>query len=164
MLYAYNFEVLHTSYKIRLVVYFHFSLSKVMVRIGDHDLAATEETSIAEKTIAVTNTFNHESYGYNTDGGIFNYDIALLELAEEVDINTYTPICLAQNYDTDTFNGKIAQVYGWGVTSNYTTSDKLLEVSVPVVTNTQCSSSMGPIEDGQICAGGEAGKDNCRVT
>ena len=79
---------------------------KVNVRIGDHDLAATGETTIAEKTIAVSNIFNHESYTPTT----YNNDITVLELAEEVDINTYTPACLAQTSDTDTFNGKTAQV------------------------------------------------------
>ena len=84
------------------------TLFKVNVRIGDHDLAATGETTIAEKTIAVANIFNHESYA--PAGGSLNNDITVLELAEEVDINTYTPACLAQTSDTDTFNGKTAQV------------------------------------------------------
>ena len=78
------------------------------MRIGDHDLAASGETTIAEKTIAVTNIFNHESYA--PAGGSLNNDITVLELAEEVDINTYIPACLAQTSDTDTFNGKTAQV------------------------------------------------------
>merc|ERR1712137_533579 len=69
----------------------------------------------------------------------------------------------AQTSDTDTFNGKTAQVYGWGTTSSGgQSSSKLLEVSVPVVTSTQCATSMGPMEAGQICAGGEAGKDSCQ--
>ena len=55
--------------------------------------------------------------------------------------------------------GKTAYVYGWGTTS----SSKLLEVGVPVVTSAQCATSMGPMEGGQICAGGEAGKDSCQV-
>ena len=98
-------------------------------------------------------------------GGSLNNDITVLELAEEVDINTYTPACLAQTSDTDTFNGKTAQVYGWGTTSSGgASSSKLLEVSVPVVTSTQCATSMGPMENGQICAGGEEGKDSCQVT
>ena len=56
------------------------------------------------------------------------------------------------------------QVYGWGTTSSGgQSSSTLLEVSLPVVTNAQCATSMGLIEDGQICAGGEAGKDSCQV-
>ena len=56
-------------------------------------------------------------------------------------------------------------MYGWGTTSSGgPSSSKLLEVSVPVVTSTQCATSMGPMEGGQICAGGEEGKDSCQVT
>ena len=133
------------------------------MRIGDHDLATIGETTLAEKTIAVANIFNHESY--NPAGGSENNDITVLELAEEVDINVYTPACLAQTTDTDTFNGKTAQVYGWGTMDlGWVSSSKLLEASVPVVTSTQCATSIGgPIEAGQICAGGEAGKGSCEV-
>ena len=47
----------------------------------------------------------------------------------QVDLDTYTPACLAQTSDTDTFYGKRAWVYGWGFTSNGgLTSSTLLEV------------------------------------
>ena len=32
-----------------------------------------------------------------------------------------------------------------------------------MVTPDQCAVTMGTREDGQICAGGEAGKDSCQV-
>jgi len=137
------------------------STSDVSVRIGDHNLAASGETSIPEKTVAVSAIYNHENYKPAT--GSLNNDITVLELAEAVDINVYTPACLAQTSDTTTFDGKTAQVYGWGTTSSGgQSSSTLLEVSLPVVTNAQCATSMGLIEDGQICAGGEAGKDSCQ--
>ena len=136
--------------------------SDVKVRIGDHDLAEIDETTIG-KTIGVASITNHENY---SDFSLIN-DISLLELEEEVDLNTYTPACLAQTSDTDTFDGKMAQVYGWGrVSDNGIFSDKLLEVSVPVVNNTQCATSMSSFLHGlgTICAGGEEGKDACEVT
>ena len=74
------------------------------VRLGDHDLSVTGETTIAEKTVAVAKINNHESYA--PAGGSLNNDITVLELAEEVDINIYTPACLAQTSDTTTFDGK----------------------------------------------------------
>ena len=50
-------------------------------------------------------------------------------LEEEVDIGIYTPVCLAQSSDTETFYGKDALVYGWGTTSSGgAASDVLLEV------------------------------------
>jgi len=133
----------------------------VKVRIGDHDLATTGETSIPEKTISVSKITNHPSYA--PAGGSLNNDITVLELSEAVDLNVYTPACLAQTSDESTFYGKTAQVYGWGTTSSGgAASSKLLEVDVPVVTPTQCATSMGPMEGGQICAGGVSGKDSCQ--
>ena len=100
----------------------------------------------------------------------------------QVDLDTYTPACLAQTSDTDNFYGKSAWVYGWGRTTNNpgSTSSTLLEVffyweneckrniinelSVPVVTPSECAVTMGTREDGQLCAGGEAGKDSCGVS
>ena len=95
-------------------------LFKVNVRIGDHDLLTDGDTTI-EKTIAVTNIFNHENYNpssclkrglksHDMSATCLNNDITLLELAEEVDINIYTPACLAQTSDKHTFCDKIAQV------------------------------------------------------
>merc|ERR1712061_587840 len=84
--------------------------------------------------VAVAKVYRHESYA--PAGGSLNNDITVLELAEEVDINIYTPACLAQTSDTTTFDGKTAYVYGWGTTSSGgASSSKLLEVGVPVVTS-----------------------------
>ena len=89
-----------------------------------------------------------------------------------------------QSSDTETFYGKEALVYGWGTTSSGgAASDVLLEVryvimylhylevrylhyiqvAVPVVTPEQCATTMGPMEEGMICAGGVAGEDSCQV-
>merc|ERR1712227_766171 len=134
--------------------------SNVTVRLGEHDLFLDTDTTIM-KDVKVKPIMNHENYKPAT--GSLNNDITVLELMEAVDINVYTPACLAQTSDTTTFDGKTAQVYGWGTTSSGgQSSSTLLEVSLPVVTNAQCATSMGLIEDGQICAGGEAGKDSCQ--
>ena len=55
-------------------------------------------------TIDVTKYTNHEN--------IFDNDITIIELAEEVDLTTYTPACLAKTSDTATFDGKNATAYG----------------------------------------------------
>ena len=44
--------------------------------------------------------------------GTFDYDIAILELSEEVDLNIYTPACLAKKGDN--FSGQTATAAGWG--------------------------------------------------
>ena len=38
-----------------------------------------------------------------------------------------------------------------------------MQVSVPVVTPEQCATTMGPMDDGKICAGGVLGEDSCKV-
>ena len=58
--------------------------------------------------MAVKTIFNHESYKPAT--GSLNNDITVLELNEEVDLNVYTPACMAKTSDTATFDGKTAQV------------------------------------------------------
>ena len=57
-------------------------------------------------TIDVTSITNHEGYVFPDN------DIAIIELAQEVDLTTYTPACMAKTSDTNTFDGKNAWVYG----------------------------------------------------
>ena len=53
---------------------------------------------------------NHENYKPAT--GSLDNDITVLELMEEVDLNTFTPACIAQTSDATTFDGKNAWTYG----------------------------------------------------
>lgn len=142
----------------------------ISVSLGDHNIDIFGETQIPEKTIQVVNIIKHENY-INVLAGD---DIALLELAEEVDLNVYTPACMARSSDVTTFDGVMAQAYGWGRTEDGGISKTLLEVDVPVVTNQECNEafvklsninffSFPPINAGQICAGGVKGEDTCAV-
>jgi len=128
------------------------------IRIGEHDLSTTGEGSLTEMTIDVASFTNHESYSFPDN------DITIIELAQEVDLTTYTPACLAKTSDTTTFDGKKAWVYGWGLTTHggSPSDTKLLEAELPVVTNTVCKTeyTSGEIYDGALCAGGE-GKTSC---
>ena len=56
----------------------------------------------------VTSFIKHENFNLTN----LDNDIALIELAEEVDLTTYTPACLAKASDTTTFDGKNATAYG----------------------------------------------------
>ena len=115
-----------------------------VVRLGDHNLNETGETEIPEKTIKIKKVFTHEEYEIfkreNSTYTLYNKnDIALLELTEEVDLNVYTPACMAKSTD-GTYEGANAQVYGWGSTKyKGKATDVLLEVNVTVVTNDVCS-------------------------
>ena len=83
-------------------------ISYVQVRVGEHDLSTTGEGGLTEMTIDVASYTNHESYNSATTDN----DITIIELAEAVDLTTYTPACLAKTSDTTTFDGKNAWVYG----------------------------------------------------
>ena len=130
--------------------------SDVIVWIGDHDLQTSGETSLMEKQIAVVSLTLHENYTASPGP----WDLAVVELAEAVDLNTYTPACIAKSTDATTFDGKMATVVGWGITSqNGTLPDPLVpyEVQLRIV---PCPVPHNPSD---ICAGGEEGKDSCQV-
>ena len=139
-----------------------------VVRLGDHNMNRTGETQMPEKTIKIKRVFTHEDYKFKYQKN----DIALLELAEEVDLNVYTPACIAKASD-GTFEGMNAQVYGWGTTKwRGNLSDVLLEVNVRVVSNEVCIEAMQKkypeypedfLDDGHLCAGGVEGEDSCVV-
>ena len=59
-------------------------------------------------TMDVTSITLHEDFDSSTDDN----DIAIIELAQEVDLTTYTPACMAKTSDTNSFDGKNAWVYG----------------------------------------------------
>ena len=63
--------------------------------LGDHDRTITGEGTLPEKTVNVSAIHIHRHYESRGTLGVDN-DIALLELAEEVDLNIYTPACMAQ--------------------------------------------------------------------
>ena len=110
---------------------------------------------------------------------ISSNDIAVLELEKEVDLDTYTPACLAKKEDKTTFDNKPAEVYGWGSLVKQPNEngtgpeypDTLQEVTLGVVTHEECAEAMDPlmaarnsghIEAGQICTDTAYGaKDSC---
>jgi len=132
---------------------------EILVVLGEHDLQDETESKIPKKVVKVSKIIKHSSYNPQTS----DFDIALLKLAEEVDLDTYTPVCLPNT--ADNFEGKNAWVYGWGTTSfGGVSSNKLLEVEVPVVSNQVCADAMPQytITDGMLCAGGVKDKDGCQ--
>ena len=83
----------------------------IQVIIGEHALNISGDGgSLKERLINVKNYTNHESY--NPKNKSSPYDITIIELAEEVNLTTYTPACLAKTSDNTTFDGKNAWVYG----------------------------------------------------
>merc|ERR1719219_167215 len=135
---------------------------ELLVVLGEHDLLTEGEASkIPKKAVKVSKIINHADYNSPVST---NNDITLLQLAEEVDMNVYTPAFLPST--ADNFEGKNAWVYGWGTTEyGGASSNKLMEVEVPVVSNTVCAAAMpefSPITDAMLCAGGQLNKDGCQ--
>ena len=78
----------------------------LQVILGEHDIASSSESQIPRKAVNVSKIITHPGFSPAN----LNNDIALLKLSEEVDINTYTPSCIAMA--SDNFEGKKAWVYG----------------------------------------------------
>ena len=95
----------------------------------------------------------------------YDYDIALLHLAQPID--GVTPVAIVQPSDAPIFApGQIARVMGWGATAwQGTGSDVLLQVDIPIVSQQTCRDSYGAddITDRMLCAGlAGGGKDSCQ--
>ena len=126
---------------------------QVIVSVGEHDKTKRGETNLPEKQVKVKRITLH--HGYNRRG--VSNDIAILELKEEVDLETYTPACLARRSDVNTFYGKTATIAGWGLIDLQGTPTKVPhEVQVPV---SKCNWGAPDV----ICAGGN-GKSSNKVS
>ncbi|XP_076766249.1 venom protease-like [Xylocopa sonorina] len=108
--------------------------------------------------------------GYNSIS--HSGDIAVLRLAEDITFTDYIrPICLPveDSLRYRDFTGTLPFVAGWGrIYHHGPLSDVLLEVQVPVITNTLCRERYSRIKrlainGGTLCAGYEEGrKDACQ--
>lgn len=135
--------------------------SEIRIVLGEHDTSSSTESIIPRKVIKVTKYMNHPDYNTQTSDN----DIALIKLAEAVDLSVYTPACLANTGDD--FTGKKAWVYGWGTLSyGGSIPEKLLEVEVSIVSDSVCQAAVDDlgwtITNGMLCAGGVEGQDSCQ--
>merc|ERR1712042_310983 len=136
----------------------------ISIVLGEHDNSMEGEEILPRKVVKVSKYIKHPNW--DTGSGTFDADIALLKLAEKVDLNTYTPACMANTGDD--FVGKTAWVYGWGALSFGTGDypDKLQELSVKIVSQDVCQAAHNDLEwtitDGMLCAGGVTGQDSCQ--
>ena len=79
------------------------------MRRGEHNISDSAEEILARKDISVKRVTVHEAYNPTLS---HNNDIAILELAQEVDLTEYTPACMAKADDDRTFDDKKAWAYG----------------------------------------------------
>ncbi|XP_029014206.1 serine protease 33-like [Betta splendens] len=118
-----------------------------------------------EVSATVSQIIKHPSYNTIT----MDNDIALLELSSTITFTDYiNPVCLptsGSSFDA----GTNCWVSGWGNIRNNVPlpgSQTLQEVSIPVVSNSDCSSNYSgryTITDNMVCAGlPQGGKDSCQ--
>lgn len=127
--------------------------------LGEDILSTSSPNQV---TATVSEIINHPNY----DSDTYNNDMSLLKLSSPVSFTNYIqPVCLT-SYNTGPDTGSDVWVTGWGTLSSGGSSpDKLQEVMVPVVSQSQCDSSYSSqginINDNMLCAG-QTGKDSCQ--
>lgn len=141
------------------------------VRLGEYDTNTDEDCVQDSETtqvcaddpisVGVEEQIAHEEYQPLSRDQ--RYDIALLRLTRNVPFTNYIkPICLPTNSTT----GNKFYVAGWGKTETSSASNVKLKLAVPLANHEQCNqrySNAGVrLGHGQLCAGGQLGKDSCR--
>ncbi|XP_055542961.1 serine protease easter-like [Wyeomyia smithii] len=142
------------------------------VRLGEWDVLSDPDCVNDDndcfdpvQDIQVEKVIVHEKL-INTRLQVHN-DIALLRLAKEARMSqTVQPICLplSKEFDTRRYDGINMFVAGWGQTELETNSRYKLVVGVKGVSQQHCRRQYltANIDDRQICAGEESGKDSCK--
>lgn len=113
-------------------------------------------------TVGVEEQIAHEEYRPLSRNQL--YDIALLRLSYDVPVTNYIkPICLPSNNNV----GNKLYVAGWGKTEVSSASSVKRKLALPQADKDYCSRVYSvnaglQLGFGQICAGGQNGKDSCR--
>ncbi|XP_073409131.1 trypsin-like [Dendrobates tinctorius] len=135
----------------------HCYQSSVQVRLGEHDIFASEGT---EQFINSAKVIRHTGYNYWT----LDHDIMLIKLASAASLNSYVQaIGLPSGCPAV---GTSCLISGWGNTLSSGTNmpSQLQCVDAPVLSDAQCKSAYpGEITDNMVCVGYlEGGKDSCQ--
>ena len=131
--------------------------------LGEHDYDTQGESRMVRRNIQ--QIVDHPNYDHYTT----NYDFSLLKMSGRAPFASaphIRPVCLPEDDSAD-YNDFTATVTGWGtLSSGGSTSSKLREVEVVVMTNTECQDSSYPpnwITMQMLCANVEGGgKDACQ--
>lgn len=132
------------------------SASDFEIKLGLH---TADSNPAGLQTRNVLEIIPHPNYNSNNN----DYDAVLLRIDPITFTDIVKPLCLPAG--SSTYAGTTATVAGWGVrnSGDTTTSNVLLDVSVPVLDLADCRTLLGTasVTDQMLCAG-SAGKDACQ--
>lgn len=129
-----------------------FSSSLYTINIGHHTNNPREEWSTTRK---IKQQIIHERYSRFSYG----YDVALIKLDRPVEYSKYiVPACIPE--EAENYGGETVLATGWGrVSGSGPVSNKLLEVPLPVLTDTACKAQWPQANPTiEICAGVRGGR------
>ncbi|XP_061640954.1 serine protease 1-like [Phyllopteryx taeniolatus] len=134
-------------------------ISNLLIYLGRQN---QEGSNANEQVREVAQLIGHEDYNPITNDN----DIALLRLSSPVVFTTFIrPVCLATP-GSDVTVGTESWVTGWGSIGTSVplpSPQALQEVTVPVISNSDCNDAYGIITSNMICAGiPEGGRDSCQ--
>ena len=141
------------------------------VRIGDHNIVIAGEEFLTRKNVLVKTIHKHRDWVEPVLPGRMKagVDVAILELAEVLDLAMYTPACLARSSDATSFDGKKATIVGWGMSHEhpipitYTNTPQVLDLTVVPQSAGRCRDLDNAPTD--MCAGlDEWAKGGCSVS
>ena len=135
------------------------SASGIQALLGEHDYQDTTETTTVR--MGISKIENHPDYDPQN---YWNYDFSLLKMEENINFFEYLhirPICLPVDATND-YHGFVATVTGWGkLASLGPLSNKLREVDVKVLKNSECKNDYGypsnAITNQMLCANVQGG-------
>ncbi|XP_045773758.1 CLIP domain-containing serine protease 14D-like isoform X1 [Maniola jurtina] len=140
-----------------------YKLSTVV--IGEWDISRSPDCNEffcapATQAIKVESVSVHPGY----EQKIFRHDIAMIILKDDIKYSvTAAPICL--NDKPEIVINERASLVGWGKLSGQNNLvGRQQQLELPLVSLETCERIFGesvPIHEGQLCAGGEEGKDAC---
>lgn len=137
----------------------HCIRKRLFVRVGEHDLGATEGT---EQDYRVVNIHVHPEYDPET----VDNDIALLKLSSPSEMNRHVQLACVPKHNDPLPRDRQCTILGWGKEKDVAIfgTDVLNEAKVPIVNISNCLDVYKDyyITDNMFCAGYRRGRvDSC---
>jgi len=132
--------------------------NNINIHIGGHKLGQVEDGKVIARSQKIKIHDGWDRYSLSND-------IAIITLDTNVTFtDSIRPACIPSYSDIKTdLADKRARPIGWGVTSDdsNTASPVLREVSVPVLSNSQCNKTYQVIQSSHVCTDSKGGKGVC---